>query len=272
MEKVPPLALWIAAGIIAGITVFMLISFSGATETASETIPVIEESDRQILASVGSHVLYATDLALIRTGEGAVDAWVEDQLLACAAEDAGLENPAVSRFVQERAKQLYLRDLMLQHIAEAIPLPAESAVLAQMQSNPELFLVERHYYEIIVADSILADSILTRLREGQNFSLIAQNISLGQKAAIGGDLGFVTGAGMLMQGLPMEIALLGGLSELVPSSIGWQIYTVSETRALTDSVRAIRSAAEYMQNQQFEAALDSVLQAEENSLSVEVNN
>jgi len=272
MGKVSPLALWISAFIIAGVTVFILISYPGAGETDSATVPLLDESEEQVLASVGSHVLYASDLALTRAGEGAVDAWVEDQLLACAAEEAGLENPSVSRFVQERAKQLYLRDLMIQQIAESVAIPAESVIFASMQSSPELFLVERHYFQIIAADSILADSLLNRLRAGQNFQIVAQNISIGQKAAIGGDLGFLTGAEMLLQGLPMEIALLDGLSEVVPSSVGWHIFQVSETRAPADSLRAVRSATEYIQNQAFETALDSVLQAVEYRLSVEVNN
>ncbi len=270
MGRSTPLALWVLTAVVIGVTVVVLVSFTGTS--ASDTSSPMESgnSGREILASVGPHLLYASDLSFIRAGEGAVDSWIRNQLLACAAEHAGLENPSVSRFVQERAKQLYLRDLMLEHIVGSISTPGEGEIRAYMTANPELFLLERHYYQIIAADSTIADSLHTRLGWGQNFQVTAQNSSLGQKAAIGGDLGFITGGEMLTQGLPMEIALLDGLSEVVPSSIGWHIFKVSETRAITDSLRVLRSATESLYNLKIEAALDSVLQATENRLSTEV--
>lgn len=270
MGKSMPIALWILAGVVAGVTLFMLLSFTGATEGNIYTAEDPGESGREILASVGPHVLYTSDIASIRTGEGAADTWIRDQLFACAAEQAGLENPAISRFVQERAKQLYLRDLMIDHVIASIQTPSEAEVRVYMMANAGLFLLERHYYQIIAADSVIADSIHIRLGWGQNFQVTAQNSSLGQKAAIGGDMGFIVGGEMLLQGMPMEIALLDGLSEVVPSSIGWHIFKVSETRAIADSLRGMRSAAEALYNSRVEAALDSVLLVTENRLSTEV--
>lgn len=272
MLKSMPLTLWILTGVVVGATLFVLIQHSGAADAGSTPLSIAESGDsgREILASVGPHVLYASDIASIRAGDGAVETWVEDQLLACAAEYADLENPAVSRFIQERAKQLYLRDLMLEHIIEGVSSPTEVEIQAYMQANPELFLLERHYYQIIAADSAIAESLHVRLGWGQNFQVTAQNSSLGQKAAIGGDLGFVTGGEMLVQGLSMDIATLDGLSEVVQSSIGWHIFNVSETRAITDSLRVMRSAAEVLYRFRIDAAIDSVLLSTENRLSSEV--
>ncbi len=263
-------ALWILTVVVTGATVFVLLSFSGTAEN-SESAPDPGDTGREVIATVGNYHLYASDVAATRAGEGAVDQWVRDQLLACAAEEAGLENSAMSRFVQARAKQLYLRDLMVQHVIDSVTSPDSEEALVYMQSNPELFFVERHYFQIIAADSSVAESLHVRLGWGQNFQITAQNISLGQKAAIGGDLGFVTGGEMLIQGLPMEIALLDGLSEVVPSNLGYHIFKVSETRELTDSVRVIRSAVEALYNARIDAAIDSVLHAAENRLTVEVN-
>ncbi|MCD4706193.1 MAG: peptidyl-prolyl cis-trans isomerase [Candidatus Sabulitectum sp.] len=272
MGKSMPLALWILAALVAGVTFFILFSYAGMTQRDSFT--AVEEepgySGREVLASVGPHILYASDVAAIRAGDDAVGSWIHDQLLACAAEEAGLENPAISRFVQERAKQLYLRDLIVEHVIQNTNQPTESEVWAYMLASPELFLLERHYLQIIAADSAIADSLHTRLEWGQNFQVTAQNSSLGQKAAIGGDLGFVTGGEMLLQGLPMDIALLDGLSEVVQSSIGWHIFKVSETRIISDSLRVMRSATEALYNSRIDAVLDSVLLATENRLSAEV--
>lgn len=267
-----PLALWILTGVVVGVTLFVLFSYTCIEDNYSSPLTDVELSDsgREILASVGSHVLYASDLAFIRAEEGAVDSWIEDQLLACAAQEAGIENPAISRFVQERAKQLYLRDLMVEHVVNSIDTPTEAEVRGYMLANPALFLVERHYFQIIAADSAIADSLHIRLERGENFQITAQNSSLGQKAAIGGDIGFIAGGELLLQGLPMEIALLDGLSDIVPSNLGWHIFKVSETRAITDSLRVMRSAAEALYASRIDAAIDSVLLVTENRLSAEV--
>ncbi len=271
MGKSMPIVLWVLTGVVVGVTIFVLFSFSGAEdESSSMADPESMDSSREVLASVGSYVLYASDVALVRAGDDAVDSWIQDQLFACAALEAGLENPAMSRFVQERAKQLYLRDLMVDRIIESVEPPTQAEVQAYMLANAELFLLERHYFQIIAADSVIADSLHVRLGWGQNFQVTAQNSSLGQKAAIGGDIGFITGGEMLLQGLPMSIALLDGLSEVVPSSIGWHIFKVSETRAITDSLRVLRSATEALYNSRIDAALDSVLFATDNRLSAEV--
>lgn len=272
MGKSIPIVLWILTGVVIGVTSFVLFSFTGAADEGSPAVadPEFGDSSREILASVGPYVLYASDVALIRAGDDAVDSWIQDQLFACAAQEADLENPAMSRFVQERAKQLYLRDLMVDHIIESVEPPTQAEVQAYMLTNAELFLLERHYFQIIAADSAIADSLHVRLGWGQNFQVTAQNSSLGQKAAIGGDIGFITGGEMLLQGLPMDIAILDGLSEVVPSSIGWHIFKVSETRAITDSLRVLRSATEALYNSRIDSALDSVLFATDNRLSAEV--
>jgi parvulin-like peptidyl-prolyl isomerase len=262
-------SLWILAVAAAGITVYVLFSFQG-TLGETEEIPDPGNSGREVLAAVGSCRLYASDLAAIRAGEGAVDSWVEDQLLAYAAEDAGLENPSLSRFVQERAKQLYLRDLMVEHIINLVEPPDSEELLPYMEANPELFMEERHYFQIITSDSSIAESLHVRLGWGQNFQVTAQNASLGQKAAIGGDLGFVTGGEMLLQGLPMEVALLDGLSDVVASNLGWHIFKVTEIRELTDTLRVVRSAAEVIYRERIDAAIDSVIRETENRISVEV--
>ena len=178
MNKYLPLIMWLFVAIVVFVSVYMLFSFSGKTENLSTAFLSSDSSDinREIAVEVGEYVLYVSDLVLIRAGENAIESWTYDQLLACAAEDAGFENTAMSRFVQERAKQIYLRDLMLQNIYQSILPPTDEEILHYMNSNPELFFVERHYYQIITADSLIADSLHTRLSRGQNFQVTAQNI------------------------------------------------------------------------------------------------
>jgi len=261
---------WGLAAIVAAVTVWVLLSFNGSSLEEDTIVTVIDSVPRTPVAQVGEYILYDTDLAFIRAGEGAVESWTRDQLLACAAEEAGIENPSISRFAAERARQVYLRDLMLSTIIESVPVPDEQEIIIFMYSDPELYLVERHYYQIIASDSSMADSLHTRLGWGQNFQVMAQNISIGQKAGIGGDLGFFTGAEMLVNGLPEEVARLDGLSPVIPSTMGWHIFKVSETREMEDSVRAVESAGQVLYNDRIQSAVDSVLQVTENRFSTEV--
>lgn len=262
--------IWGLAVVVAGVTAWVLFAFKVSPSESDVTIPQVEDVPGSPVAQVGEYVLYDTDLALIRADQGAVESWTRDQLLACAAEEAGIENPSISRLVAARARQLYLRDLMLETITESVPVPDEQEIIVFMYSDPELYLVERHYYQIIASDSVMADSILTRLGWGQNFQVTAQNLSVGQKAGIGGDLGFLTGAEMMVNGLPEQIARLDGLSPVIPSSMGWHIFRVSETRELEDSVRAVESAGQILYRNRIQTAVDSVLQVTENRLSPEV--
>lgn len=262
--------IWAAIAVIAAVTLWSILSVNGSSSLHQPTDDHTDFGRGDTVARVGDYVLYDTDLALIRADEGAVESWTRDQLLACAALEAGLENPAVSDFVAGRAVQVYLRDLMIDSIVNSTAWPSDQEVIVHMQRDPELYFVERHYYQIIVADSAMADSVHTRLGWGQNFQVTARNISIGQKAGIGGDLGFATGAEMLAQGLPEEIARLNGLSSVVRSNIGWHILNVDETRALEDSTRVIQSTGQLIYETRIQASLDSVLQSASESLSVEV--
>lgn len=263
---------WAAAAVVAAVTLLFIVPIKTSTGPAEQLLEMPGPCRGDTAARVGDHVLYDTDLALIRADDAAADAWVRDQLLACAAVEAGLENPAVSDFVSDRAVQVYLRDLMVDSIVSSTNWPSRQEIIVHMQSDPELCFVERHYYQIIVADSAMADSVHTRLGWGQNFQVTARNISIGQKAGVGGDLGFVTGVEMLAQGLPEDVARLNGLSPVIRSSIGWHIFKVDETRALEDSVRAIQSTGQMIYDTRIQASLDSVLQAAEQRMSVEVGN
>jgi len=261
---------WAASALIAAVTVWFVLPGNGLQGQSPLEDPSSAPGRGDTLARVGDHVLYSTDLALVRASGSAAETWADDQLLACAAVEAGLENPAVSRFVAQRAVQLYLRDLMVDSLMRSVSPPSEQEILVFMEQDPELYLIERHYYQMIMADSAMADSIHTRLGWGQNFQVTAMNVSIGQKAGIGGDLGFVTGGEMLNHGLPEHVGRLDGLSPVVRSSLGWHIFRVTETRAVEDSLRAVRSAGEVLYGRRIDAAMDSLLQAAEERFTMEV--
>lgn len=90
---------------------------------------------------------------------------------------------------------------------------------------------------------VQAKEILKLLKEGADFSQLAQEHSQGPGAADGGDMGFVF-KGQLLPEIDQEIFKLnpGQTSDLVKSDLGYHIFRVEEKRAeeikLLDTVKA----------------------------------
>ena len=106
---------------------------------------------------------------------------------------------------------------------------------------------------------MLADSIHEKLARGETFQTAAQRLSIGQKAGIGGDLGFLVGGELVANGLPGSAGLLEGLSGVYRSSLGWHIFMVTETRALEDTLRVTGSLTETFHRQLENERIDNVL-------------
>ena len=256
-------AVALTAGVLAG-------SFLLAGRPVAGTSVERVEDDRVVAARVGGQALYLDEIRIVGTGAGP-EAWVNDELLAQLASESGLEDPTVSSFVQRRARQLYLRDELLSRTFSAIDAPTEEDAFALMRTDSLLYMVERHYFEILLADSMVAESLLTRLRAGQSFQVAAENLSLGQRAALGGDMGFLAGGELTGRGLPGSVGRLEGLSGVTPSEYGWHIFLVNGTRPLTDTARVVQSLCQVIETQRRGEAVDSLLSAARAGRDVEVD-
>ncbi|MFO7625909.1 MAG: hypothetical protein R6V62_01465 [Candidatus Fermentibacteraceae bacterium] len=272
MNRIPSWIILSVSGLVLAITAIVTLpvlraDFRRTPESEAQVNP-----GGEVAARVGDAFLYREDMALMDLDEQDARDWYRDELLARAAIDEGLENPAVSRLVAHRARQVYLRDMMLEHIAASVDYPTEQEALAYMGQFPDEFLLERHFFHILLADSATADSVHSRLSGGDAFQITAQRVSLSQKAAIGGDLGFVTGGEIFLSGLPREAATLEGLSPVYRTPDGWHILMTSETRALPDSTRArvITALQGYLFSQRLEAAAESVVSAASGRYDCEV--
>lgn len=224
-------------------------------ETLTERAPEVLDT----LAVVGGEVLGREEFLLSGGSREDLDAWIEDELLAQLAVERGLENPVMTGFAARRARQLCLRDAILASELARIAPPGYDETLGIMQTDPGLYMVERHYFEMLVADSALAESLRARLAAGQGFQITAENVSLGQKAAIGGDMGFLTGGELTGRGLPDEIGRLEGLSGVIESDLGWHIFQVTETRPLTDTARVVASLQQVFLERRRREAVESLL-------------
>ena len=244
-----------------GTTVAVILVSGRRTSSFSDTEPAMISAleDREVVARVDSSVLLLEDINLIGIDDSSVKEWVEDELLAELAVEYGLENVRLSRLIQNRARQLYLKDELLYSAYSEIAFPDSAEVFEYMRTDSVMYLVERQYYQILVADRQLADSIHNRLSRGENFQITAERLSIGQKAGIGGDLGFLTAGELAAFGLPREWMIIDGLSEIFESQYGWHIFLVDDVRPLTDTTRVIWNLADYLYSQRLRSARDNLL-------------
>jgi hypothetical protein len=272
MNRIPPWIVLSVSGLLLVVTVIVTLPVLRADFRRTPGSENPEPPGGEVVARVSDAVLHREDMVLLDLDEQDVRDWYRDELLARTAVDEGLENPAVSRLVAHRARQVYLRDVMLENIEASVDYPTEQEALAYMGQFPDEFLFERHYFHILLADSATADSVHRRLSGGDAFQITAQRVSLSQKAAIGGDLGFVTGGELFLSGIPREAATLEGLGPVYRTPEGWHILMTSETRALPDSTRArvITALRDYLFSQRLETAVETVVSAASGRYDCEV--
>jgi len=266
--------LWILVAISVTVTVAVVIVINrriasiGSSELFESGSRI---DDRPVAARVDSSVIYMEDMAIAGIDPGRLEEWTEDELLASLAAQRGLENTRKSRLLQDRARQIYLRDELLSSLYRGIPFPDSSEVFRFMRSDSLAYLVERHYYQILVSDESTADSIHERLSWGENFQITAERLSIGQKAGIGGDLGFITAGELIMYGVPREHAVIEGLGDVTDTDYGWHIFLVDEIRPLEDTSRVVRSLADDIYRERMNAARDSVIEIAASNREVYLN-
>ena len=255
--------IWILAAISVTLTVAVVIVINRRIASVN-SIELLDSSgrmdDHPVAAGVDSSVIYMEDLAIVGIDPSLLDEWVEDELLASLAVERGLENTRKSRLLQDRVRQVYLRDELLSSIYRGLPFPDSSEVFRFMRSDSLAYMVERHYYQILVSNETMADSIHEKLSWGENFQITAERLSIGQKAGIGGDLGFLTAGELMMYGVPREFALIEGLGDVTDTAYGWHIFLVAEIRPLEDTSRVVRSLADDIYRDRMNVARDSILE------------
>ena len=92
-----------------------------------------------------------------------------------------------------------------------------------------------------------------------SFQLTAERLSIGQKAGLGGDLGFMTAGELMAYGIHREMAVIDGLGIPVETPYGWHILLVEEERILEDTSRVMLSVADDIHRQRMVSARDSLL-------------
>ncbi|MFO8182609.1 MAG: peptidylprolyl isomerase [Candidatus Aegiribacteria sp.] len=257
-------AVWTLAAVAAAATTVVVLGVTRRVEDPVDATGAYDDgvqTDSPVAASVGGSMIYHEDLPVIGIDDPSLlEVWVEDELLAGMARESGLENPRRSRLLQDRVRQIYLRDELLSRTYSGISFPDSAEVFRYMQSDSPAYMVERHYHQILVSTRQMADSVHGRLSLGENFQITAENLSIGQKAGTGGDLGFMTAGELMAYGIPRDAALPDGLGDPVESPYGWHIIMVTEERPLEDTARVVRAVADDIYRNRMTASRDSLLE------------
>ncbi len=112
-------AIWILAAITVTVTVAVVIVINRRIASVS-SIELLESNgrvdDHPVAARVDSSVIYMEDLAIVGIDPSLLEEWVNDELLASLAAQRGLENARKCRLLQDRVRQIYLRDELLSSV------------------------------------------------------------------------------------------------------------------------------------------------------------
>ena len=253
-----------------GVTALM-VTGALASPAVDDECANVRPVERPVAAAVGGRELLLDQVALGRLDSTAVAAWVRDELLAQYAESLGVVDPEGVRLASQRARQLLLRQRLLDRVFEDVAVPGRREVLQLMARDSLGFAVERHFYQILLADSMAAESIRTRIGWGESFQITAQRLSGGQRAGIGGDMGYITGGELVYRGFPDTLARLEGLSPVCASPRGWHLFLVTDTRPLEDTARLVRSLSGPLYQLRLAAKVDSVIELAEMVIDVQVD-
>ena len=256
--------------VVLALTTFLVVAALGEPVSDGECEPP-ERMERASVASVGGRTLLRDQASLARLDSAGVQAWVRDELLAQYAESLGITEPEGVRLAMLRARQVLLRDRLLTDVFEDVQPPGRREVLEIVASDSLTYGVERHFYQILVGDSAAAESIRARLDWGESFQITAQRMSMGQRAGIGGDMGFLTGGELVLRGFPDTLSRLEGLSPVCGSPRGWHIFLVTETRPLEDTARLVRSLSGPLYERRLQASLDSLVDVAAMTIDVEID-
>jgi len=163
--------------------------------------------------------------------EDVLEQIITQTLLIQKADELNLrENPEIALQIKNTVEQILIQSLLEKEIVDKIALSDED-IQAYYVENKENYWQEEevHAYNILVETKEEAKEVLQKLEEGQEFSELAKEYSIGSSASTGGDIGFIS-KGTLMPEIEDKLFILdpGEVSEIIPTERGFHIFKVVE--------------------------------------------
>jgi len=122
----------------------------------------------------------------------------------------------------------------VQRYTQAHPLSDEQIKAAYEEWIKDLPKTEYHARHILVADEATAQSILERLKKGEDFAKLAAELSTDPSKGNGGDLGWFTPDQMVAPFAEAVTSLSAGQTSPAPvkTDFGWHVVKLEETRPM----------------------------------------
>lgn len=160
-----------------------------------------------------------------------LDELINQQLLVLAAQQTGLENQKeINAAVDEFRRTLIVREVV-RKIAEDIKASEEEARAFYETNKEALHEPSQWHVRAIVVDSQLkANEILVEVLKGVDFAEMARQHSMGENAANGGDLGFISEAPFPQMANALLSLEAGQISSVFKGPDGFYIVKVEEKK------------------------------------------
>ena len=153
-----------------------------------------------------------------------------------ALQEAGI---TPEQWLQRKRESLIIKKF-LDHLASTQTPVTVEEIQAYFDAHPEEFRRQEsvRVRQIVTDSKEKAESILRRLRNGENFAKLARDLSLSPDRKQGGDLGFITKGSF-----PREFEVCfqmnpGEISPIIPSPYGFHLFKVLEK--LPEAPRALK--------------------------------
>ena len=139
--------------------------------------------------------------------------------------DGGIDLPAWKEALRKR---MLLEKLIARDVNAKIQVTDEEAE-RYFNANRKVYATDRRVRvaQIVVPDRERAEGILKRLKAGEDFGMVAREVSIGPEAARGGDLGFFE-RGVMPEAIDRMVFSLpaGKVSRVAQSPYGFHIFKV----------------------------------------------
>lgn len=163
--------------------------------------------------------------------EDVLEQIITQTLLIQQADELNLrEDPEIALQIKNTVEQILIQSLLEKEIVDKITLSDEDIQSYYVENKENYWQEEEvHAYNILVETEEEAKEVLQKLEEGQEFSELAKEFSIGSSASTGGDIGFIN-KGTLMPEIEDQLFILdpGEVSEIIPTESGFHIFKVIE--------------------------------------------
>jgi len=156
---------------------------------------------------------------------------VRQQLLVSEAEKVGLANQKdIEAAVEEFRRTLIVQEIVKNLVRDIKVSDEEASAFYEAQKAVLVEPAQRHVRAIVVDSQEKADALSTQLSQGADFGEIAKQNSIGETAAQGGDLGFVTEASFPEMQNAIASLSAGAISSVFKGPQGFYIVKVEEKK------------------------------------------